>query len=639
MIFATVGSMGKSKGKRVKRTKRRFIVARSVVFLVMVGFVVLLASGKATNVGQFVFDRFAEDETSGSIEGSQVQDSYNGDASDDDMMSVVIIDPPSESELSTEPDIDYDYDFEIEVEIEPEPEPVPAPYERFRAHSLPETAPESFSNLAFANSIGGSTYPVHFGMPESYSSLGITTFRGNNFRNNAAWGTANVSQRRLAVRYQINVGSMSRRDTITCAAAGCPGCAETHHTNIVWQGVGWPGQPAIIQWDFEVQQMMNMHPNMREREGLIEVIQSGLDGYIYFFELHSGQPTRPRLFFGETIKAGVSIDPRGYPLMFIGQGDQMRGQRFGFYIYSLIDGTELFYLNGRDPFSMRWWGAFDGNPLVDAANDRLIVAGENGVVYNIELNTVFDREAESITIDPVLSRYRHTGSRRLGTENSPAAFSHYLFFADNAGIIQCIDLRTMEPVWVFNADDDTDASLVLDWEEENERLVLFTGTQVDLQGHGGSAFIRKLDASNGELLWEYSVRCHFNARFNGGVTATPVVGKHDISDLVIFWVAMVIDRGGGGALIAFDRQNGEIVWETILPNFGWSSPVAVYTEDGRSYLIVSDSVGDMRLIRGTTGEVLYRIPLGGNVEASPAVFGNFIVVGTRGQRIFGIEIL
>ncbi|MCL2225236.1 MAG: PQQ-like beta-propeller repeat protein [Defluviitaleaceae bacterium] len=75
-----------------------------------------------------------------------------------------------------------------------------------------------------------------------------------------------------------------------------------------------------------------------------------------------------------------------------------------------------------------------------------------------------------------------------------------------------------------------------------------------------------------------------------------------------------------------------------MPTFGWSSPVAVYTVCGTSYIIVSDSAGRMFLLRGTTGEELYRINLGGNVEASPIVFENMIVVGTRGNRIFGIEI-
>jgi len=86
-------------------------------------------------------------------------------------------------------------------------------------------------------------------------------------------------------------------------------------------------------------------------------------------------------------------------------------------------------------------------------------------------------------------------------------------------------------------------------------------------------------------------------------------------------------------------MTGDVVWEVPLPRYAWSSPVAVYTEDGTSYILMADSVGMMRLFRGTTGEVLYRLNLHTNVEASPAVFGNMVVVGTRGQRIFGIEIL
>ncbi|MCL2226345.1 MAG: PQQ-binding-like beta-propeller repeat protein [Oscillospiraceae bacterium] len=548
-----------------------------------------------------------------------------------------------ETELAIEPeaDLEPETDHGLGTVIDAELAQAPAPYELFEPHSLPETNPENFARFAFDNRIEGSLYPVHFGMPESYTSLGITTFRGNNFRNGGSWGTADIVEQRLAIRYQLTIGSTERRTVISCAEAGCTeeGCEQVHSTVRRWTGVGWSGQPAIVQWDFEIQQMMNLFPDKREKEGLIEVIYGTLDGNIYFFELKTGEPTRPPIHLGEPIKGGVTVDPRGYPLLYVGQGDQMRTNRFGYYFFSLIDGSELFFINGLDPFSRRGWGAFDGNPLIDSANDRMILAGENGVLYSIELNTDFDREVGTVSIDPVISRYRHTGSRRLGTENSPAAFSHYLFFADNSGIIQCLDLRTLEPVWVFDAGDDTDASIVLDWEEENQRLVLYTGTQVDLQGSGGRAFIRKLDASNGEVLWQHSYRCYYNPRVNGGVMATPIVGKHDLSDIVIFWVAMVAGRGGGGVLVAFDRQSGEIVWENTMPRFGWSSPVAVYTEDGRGFIIVGDSAGNLYLIRGTTGEVLYRISLGSNIEATPAVFGNFLVVGTRGQRIFGIEIM
>jgi len=618
-----------------KTTTNKLSAVKMTSVLIAVGFVVLLASGRAPDVAQLVILAF---------QGTTEQDNYNSSNNETGSEAVYIINPQPESPHVSQDNGEQEAETETEPdaqELTQEPEPIPAPYELFFAYSLPDTDPSSFGSLSFSNRIIEPLYPIHFGMPESYSEIGITTFRGNNFRNSASWGTAEVEQSRLVIRYQQGVGSMEGRNAITCAQANCEvaQCEGGHFSTIRWEGVGWPGQPVIVNWDYQMQQIMNINPQMRNSEGLVEVIQNALDGYIYFFELETGRQTRSPIFLGEPIKAGVTIDPRGYPLMFVGQGDELRGSRFGFYIFSLIDGTELFYLNGRDEFSVRWWGAFDANPLIDSENDRLIAAGENGVIYSMQLNTQFDANEGTISIDPVISRYRHTGSRRLGTENSPAAFSHYMFFADNSGIITCLDLITMEPVWVFAAGDDTDASIVLDWEAEHERLALYTGTQVDLQGSGGHAFIRKLDAANGQVLWEHAIPCHFNSSFNGGVLATPVVGQHDISELVIFWVAQVVGRGGGGALIAYDKESGEIVWERILPSFGWSSPNVVYTDDGRSYLIVGDSVGDLRLIRGTTGEVLYRISLGGNIEASPAVYGNYLVVGTRGQRIFGIEIL
>ena len=66
--------------------------------------------------------------------------------------------------------------------------------------------------------------------------------------------------------------------------------------------------------------------------------------------------------------------------------------------------------------------------------------------------------------------------------------------------------------------------------------------------------------------------------------------------------------------------------------------MAVYTPEGKSYIVLCDSVGLMRLIEGTTGSVVDTLDLGTNTEASPAVFGNTIVVGTRGQKIYGISI-
>ena len=511
-----------------------------------------------------------------------------------------------------------------EIEPEPEPEPTPMPWEIFSPYALPETDPyNEETNYKYDVQAEGEIVErfvnpemIFFGLPETYTEVsGVVTFRGNNFRNNPSFGTAEIKNEKLTEIYSVAAGTLNH-----------------------WTGVGWSGQPVIIQWDYEIRQHMNMLPDKKEKENLVEVIQGAVDGNIYFFDLEDGTPTRPTFRYGEPIKGGVSMDPRGYPILFIGQGDQFGG-RTGFGMYSLIDLKELYFLPNHDPFALRYHDLFDSNPLFDAANDRLYECGENGIIYNIKLNTEFDREAGTISIDPELTRYRYTSTmnaqRSLGTEGSPSAFMNYIFTADNGGVVQCVDLMTFEPIWARDCTDDTDASIVLDWEEETQTLALYTGCQTDYQKF---AYIRKLNAANGELLWEYSYQCYTDTAVSGGVLATPVIGRGDMSNLVVFWVGKVIGMGGGGALVAFDKISGEVVWETILPNYGWSSPVGIYTEDGKGYIAVCDSVGKMFLVRGATGEVLDTITLNGNVEASPAVYGDTIIVGTRGQRIYGIRV-
>ena len=115
------------------------------------------------------------------------------------------------------------------------------------------------------------------------------------------------------------------------------------------------------------------------------------------------------------------------------------------------------------------------------------------------------------------------------------------------------------------------------------------------------------------------------------------MGKNDISNLVIYNIART-PKPDSGILVALDKTTGQEVWRTSLTHYSWSSPVAVYTPAGKSYIVLCDSVGTMFLIEGTTGKVLTRLELGTNTEASPAVFGDTIVVGTRGQRIVAVKV-
>lgn len=449
-----------------------------------------------------------------------------------------------------------------------------------------------------------------------YSDLkGVTTFRGNNMRDGGSYGYADIKEEKLSIIWKKDIGSIDS-----------------------WTGVGWNGQPAIVQWDNEVIKDMNIKEDKKSVENLKEVIYATLDGNVYFLDLEDGKDTRSKLNIGAPIKGSLTVDPRGMPLLYVGQGiDSNAGKYvdFAYRIFSLTDFSKLYEIRGNDGFARRGWGAFDSTALIDKYRDYLFICGENGIVYSGKLNSKY--EGGKVSVSPQIDKYRYDAANkyRKGIESSMAIYENYGFFADNDGLLQCIDLNTLSPVWVQNISDDTDSTVVL--EREKEGLSLYTGSEVDHQGNGGYSYLRKIDATNGNILWENKYKCSYDTGVNGGTMATPIVGKNDISDLVIYSIARTPDYNSG-TLVALNKKSGEEVWKLKLPNYCWSSPVSLYTSEGKSYIVQCDSVGRTMLIEGISGRILDEIHLGANVEGTPAAFGNKIVVGTRGSRIVGFEV-
>jgi outer membrane protein assembly factor BamB len=97
----------------------------------------------------------------------------------------------------------------------------------------------------------------------------------------------------------------------------------------------------------------------------------------------------------------------------------------------------------------------------------------------------------------------------------------------------------------------------------------------------------------------------------------------------------------GGVVVALDKKTGALRWSFPMSKYTWSSPVAVYTADGTAYVIIcegSDTGGRIYLLDGATGTQLYTFNAEKNIEASAAVYGNMLVIGTRGKKIWGIRI-
>ena len=94
-------------------------------------------------------------------------------------------------------------------------------------------------------------------------------------------------------------------------------------------------------------------------------------------------------------------------------------------------------------------------------------------------------------------------------------------------------------------------------------------------------------------------------------------------------------------LVALRKDTMEKEWELPMEHYAWSSPAVVYNSKGDGFLIQADSAGNLFLINGRTGQVLDTLnptKNGTNFEASPALFGDTLVIGNRGQVIYFIRL-
>lgn len=502
---------------------------------------------------------------------------------------------------------------------------------------------------------------LSFGRDMEYSALpGITTFGGNNYRNSFAYGVATISDKRLRESWTKTIGALGN-----------------------WSGTGWTGQPLIVEWPVETVAVMNVKQSYKDAAlPLTEVIYPAMDGNIYFLDLESGNATRDAINTGLIQKGTACLDPRGYPLLFVGQGipaenDQKNPAAY-VRVYSLISGEQIDQFGGFDWFARRTWQAYDSSPMI--ANDTLIYGGENGIFYTVKLNAQFDAAAGTVSIKPdglIKSRYEGSGysrddtagARWYGIESSVSAFRNYAFFTDNGGRLQCVDLNTLAIKYVVDVSDESDSSVVVEESYDDNTIYLYTGSQTrskgsDLPDGFGYSYQRKINGLTGAIIWEKRWICsNGDASASGGIVATPHVGRGQISNLVIYSFSLAAQSNGattasetpnpddptaassevlpqlnaggtytlGGRIVAYDKATGNIMWSVEQSNDYWASPVVVYDAQGKAYLIQCDRGGYVTMYDAANGTMLNNIDIGSRIDSTPAVFNNLLVVGTRGK--------
>ncbi len=381
----------------------------------------------------------------------------------------------------------------------------------------------------------------------------------------------------------------------------------------IWCGTGWTGQPSMFRLD-----------------GRLWAVFGALDGAVHFIDAETGDPLLPPFQTNDIIKGSVTIDPDGFPIVYVGSRDG------GFRAIAFDGGQprELWRLDADNGEPTKWNDDWDGAGLI--LDGYLLVGGENSRLHIVELNR--DRGADDglVTVAPELifdvagwddQLLAEIGDENVSIENSVTVTGDTLYFANSGGLVQGWDLAPLrsggEPTRVFRywVGDDVDATIVADADG-----MLYVAAEYERGTARADALgqLLKLDPSQADddaLVW--AVEEHQDV--GTGIWGTPAL--HD--NAVIF-------GSEGGRLRAVDQETGADLWSIDLGFHLWQSPVVV-----DDVLLMGDCSGTMHAFDVADvrrePQTLWRLRLDdGCIESTPAVWDGMIVVGTRLGAVYGI---
>lgn len=384
----------------------------------------------------------------------------------------------------------------------------------------------------------------------------------------------------------------------------------------VWCGTGWTGQPAIWR-------------GQGRWNGRWVTAFGAYDGAVHVLDADTGQPLLPAFQTGDLIKGSVTIDPDGYPLLYVGSRDNY----LRIIALDRAEPTELWRLSANDVGPVLWNDDWDGSPLV--LGDLLLEGGENSRFHVIKLNRRIGSDGK-VSVAPRMvfdaAGWDEELLAEVGTnvsiESSVAVSGSVAYFANSGGLVQGWDLAAIgagvrgAPARTFRfwMGDDTDATVVVD-----DEGYLYVAAEYERGTPRAEKIgqLAKLDPRRPDqpLVWSVPLRA---GGVPAGIWATPALHR----DLIIV-------ATHAGEIIGVDRSNGSPRWRLQLPGPTWGSPVVV-----DDVLIQGDCAG---VLHGydvadtlSPPRPLWSVTLGGCIESTPAVFGGHIVVGTRSGQVFGL---
>ena len=440
---------------------------------------------------------------------------------------------------------------------------------------------------------------------------GLTMFRGNGSRTYYGEGP-------LPTNPQIlwRFGPMS-------------GMSMTEGKMKLWTGTGWTGQPSVF-----------------ERDGKTWVVVGCYDKKIHFFNADTGKEIIPPFVATDIFKGSINVDPDGYPIVYMG----CRDGNWRAISFDRGKPVELWRLNYRDASPVIWNKDWDGNVVI--RNDYAFIPGENSHFFIVKLNRGHDVNGK-VTMNPKIvldfpgwtaQELKNIGDNDVSIENSPALVGDRLYFSNSGGLIHGLDvsatLKKLAPgeappsgraafpeVFTYWDGDDTDSTIVVD-----EEGYLYVGIELQrfLPRAKQVGQIIKLDPRKNKpgenpLVWSVPVTKKSSDGLSG-VWATVALYKD-----------MVYVPTHPGSLLGIDRATGKIVWQKPFTEHAWSSVVVI-----DHTLVVGDTSGvlhayDVSDTRVNPPEIWkFKIPSGGAIESTPAVWKGRIYVGDRDGYFYAL---
>ncbi|MEX1308084.1 MAG: PQQ-binding-like beta-propeller repeat protein [Eubacteriales bacterium] len=482
---------------------------------------------------------------------------------------------------------------------------------------------------------------------EAYTDLlGVSTYRGTNYRGSATYGTARINEKLMSILWTHNL----------------PDFPLSSHQD-------GTAQPLIIQWPADVMNTMTFKTAKKDKLQLTEVIFADKSGTIFFLDLDDGQYSRTPLPTIAYTEGTPTLDPRGIPLLFVGQsvqedGDVTRSRYQYLYVYDLIKNKRVYRFGSSsiEPFSNNEWQGYTGSPLV--YDDRVVIMGESGILYTFALDAEFDIDAGDIYIDdePNLAKYKYeneatgyfvtdddeaekeTAVIQNGTTGSLAGYKDYVFFSDRSGFLQCVNINNLSLVYAVDLKGLGDVTVNIEDEgEDSDDFYIYAGTRLGYSNGGETAgetntvYFRKIEGLTGKVLWENAYEVAPNEDYRAGLAETALIGEGSLSRY-IYYAVINEQNGGNTTVVCANKSDGEVVWEYQIFAGCKSVPTAMYDKSGKGYVIMGDIAGHLYFLDGDTGGIISRLILESGIDGCPAVFNNKIVVHLNNDTLVCVKV-